>query len=157
MVHQITLDMDKECSCGVKGVTESGRCLHCTAAKIIEILMDGDKGYTKPDTERLMTKLSDAESEAYGKELASVIVDKGKLECARANINKQIKPLVERLDELAPIVDAGEEMREIECRWYYDFANKERFLVRLDTMELVKSDIIPLHELQQSLELQRGE
>lgn len=157
MKHEITIDMDKHCSCGTLGVTESGLCLACAADNIIRLLvLDSGKGATKQDTRSLVAKLSPAESESYGKELAEVIVAKGALECEKAVIGKRIKPLVERLEELAPIVKSGEEVREVECRWYYDFPNRVRHLIRLDTMELVESDGIPAHEHQQSFDLAHG-
>ena len=152
MIHKITLDMDKHCrECGAEGVTESNLCLRCTADNILARIDAGNN--TRDESRRLMVNLSAHEIEEYGKELATVIIDKGKLEAERAVLNKKIKPMVERLEELAPIVDQGREERDVECRWYYDYPNGERFLVRTDTMELVESDVIPEWERQQRLAL----
>ena len=152
MIHRITIDMDKFCrTCGREGATDNDLCLVCSADKAIAALSDAAS--TKKDTRHLPVKLSSHEIEEYGKELALVIVNKGKLEAEKAVLSKKIKPLVERLEELAPVVDSGEEGRDVACRWYYDWPSGERFLVREDTLELVETDVIPEWEKQQKLNL----
>jgi len=34
MVHEIYIDMDKECFCGNKGICENGYCIKCNAEKL---------------------------------------------------------------------------------------------------------------------------
>ena len=152
MIHNLKIDMEKECrACGMEGATDSDLCLRCSADKLMAKI--GGDTYTRKDTRTLPVQLTAHEIEEYGKELAAVIVGKGKLEAQKAVLSKAIKPLVERLEELAPVVDSGKEDRDVACRWYYDWANRERFLIRSDTLELVATDIIPEGELQQRLDL----
>lgn len=152
MIHRITIDMDKECiECGREGATSFGNlCLGCATDKALAGI-DRFGSDVRKDTRRLDVILTSQEIEEYGKELAEVIVQKGGLEVERAALNKAIKPLTERLEALAPIVKEGKEEREVECRWFYNWASGERYLVRVDTMELCETDVIPEWEKQQRL------
>ncbi|MDT8419370.1 MAG: hypothetical protein RQ754_02975 [Desulfuromonadales bacterium] len=154
MIHRLSIDMEKECIvCGREGATSFGElCLYCATEKALEGI-DRTKDYRK-DSKYLPVQLTPTEIEEYGKELADVIVAKGELECERAAINKKIKPLVERLDTLAPIVKSGEEERDVECRWYYNWPSGERYLIRMDTAVLVETDVIPEWERQQELSIE---
>jgi len=106
-------------------------------------------------TRYLPVKITLRESEAYGKELAACLVEKGKLEEKRKEINAAIKPYSERAECLSKIVDSGEEQRSVECQWDYNWAAGTRTLFRQDTGEEVDHDIIPEHERQQRLELEK--
>lgn len=150
MIHKLTIDMEKHCTeCGADGATDNGLCLRCSADKALANIEKGS--YTRDDTRHLPVVLTPHEVEEYGKQLAAVIIEKGKLEAERSVLNKKIKPLVERLDELAPVVDSGIEGRDVGCRWFYDWPNRERFLVRIDTLGLVETDVILEHERQDRL------
>jgi hypothetical protein len=155
MIHKLTIDTDKFCrECGAEGATDNNLCLRCSADKALANI--NKSGYTQQDSRHLPVVLTPHEVEEYGKELATVIISKGKLEAERSVLNRKIKPLVERLEDLAPIVDSGIEGRDVECRWYYDWASGERFLIRLDTRELVETDTIPEWERQNRLDFEGG-
>lgn len=150
----IEIDMEKYClKCGCPGCNEDHICMFCLATQIIKSLPDGKKNYSREDVRPLIVELTDDEVESYGRELGKLIVNKGKLESERAVLAKKMKPMTERLEELAPIVDSGEEVRDVECRWYYDFSTRTKYLIRLDTMKLIDQDIIPDHEFQAGLDL----
>ena len=150
MSNVLNIDLDKECShCHELGASKvHGLCLACSYAFLVGNSEYEPKGN---DKRRLPVNLTADEVKAYGEELATTIIAKGKLEAERAVLNKKIKPLVERLDELAPIVDSGIEERDIECRWYYQWETGERYLVRHDTREVVEVDTIQEWERQQRM------
>lgn len=150
MGKKVTVEMERWCDCGREGVMENGLCPRCAASKLLKTFEFAD---TLPETRMLEVPLNAHELEEYGKQLASIIIDKGKLEAEKAVISKRIKPLVERLEMLAPVIDSGLEERTVDCTWYYDWDANERILVRNDCSEVVEFDTIPDYMRQQRLDV----
>lgn len=154
MAKKLTLTMEEFCiECGIEGVLENKLCPVCAGRKLLTTF--GNTPYNSVHRQ-CEVNLTPHEVEEYGKQLAAVIMEKGKLEAEKAVLSKRIKPLVERLEEIAPIIDSGKEKREVECLWYYDWDKNERILVRGDNCELLEVDVIPEAERQQHLELAGG-
>ena len=103
------------------------------------------------ETRKLMVRLTDTEIETRGRELATCLVNKGKLEERKKELNAVIKPLVERAVELSETIERGEEIRTVDCQWEYHWEHGTRVLYRPDTGEEIESDVIPEHEKQQRL------
>ena len=103
------------------------------------------------ETRKLTVQLTDLEVENYGRELASCLVKIETLNEQRKAITQTIDPLKKRSTVLSQTIEDGNEIRDIECSWQYDWSRSERSLYRLDTGEIVETDIIPEHEKQQHL------
>ena len=54
-------------------------------------------------------------------------------------------------------ISTGKECRIVECEVKYDFQEKTRTWVRLDTGEIAKQDIIPEEDIQEEIDLQAKE
>jgi hypothetical protein len=105
----------------------------------------------KTCTRKLYCELTTDELVARGNELAQELTGIVKLELGRARLNAKIKPKKERVEELAVIIDAKKEERDVKCNWYYDYERGQKTLHREDTFELLEDDIIREHERQQHL------
>lgn len=80
------------------------------------------------ETRTVAVELTPRELEDYSNELASILVQKSNLEMERKKLNAQIKPLVERTNYLAAVIDSRKEMKEVECRWSYFWEEGEKVL-----------------------------
>ncbi len=103
---------------------------------------------SQKETRILPCKLDGMEIEDRGRELAAVLIEKEKLEEQRKEINEQIKPKTARIKELAAAIESESEEREVSCEWRNDWDADERNLIRLDTGEIIETDVIPEYERQ---------
>ena len=155
----MNLNNVEECSeCGEPG-TIFGQdvcptCLQNEVAKDVELklagYMAGDDGFDKT----LSVVLTEHEVMSYGQEQSRLILDKGQLDVQKSTITKKIKPMVERIEELAPIIDEGTEERPVLCKWVFQWEKKRKVVVRQDTGEIVGVEKIRPEETQQHLDLQ---
>lgn len=91
----------------------------------------------------LEVELKGQELEDYSKELASLLIEKRQLEAQRSRLTKDIKPINERIEEIAPLVYSGKEKRPVTCTWHYDWTAGSRKLTRSDTFEVLDEGPIP--------------
>lgn len=94
-------------------------------------------------TRKLVVKLSESELAERGEEMAVETMKKLRLEFQRSAINRAIKPHKERSEELAAVIEAGEEERSVLCYWSYDWRMNLRYLYRSDTGEQIDTELIP--------------
>jgi hypothetical protein len=105
----------------------------------------------KTCTRKLYCELTTDELVTRGNELAQELTGIVKLELGRARLNAKIKPKKERVEELAVIIDAKKEERDVKCTWHYDYERGQKTLRRDDTYEALDDDIIQEYERQQHL------
>lgn len=99
-------------------------------------------------TRTLPVKLTNSEIQMYGEEQASLLIQIGKLDDQRKQINDAIKPRRERVDKLAKIIDSKQEERQVDCLWVYSWETGVKRLIRRDTQEIVESRKIEAEENQ---------
>lgn len=85
----------------------------------------------------LTVKLTEPELLKRGDEMANCELEIEQFKVDRADVNDRIKVAVKRRAELAHVIEAGEEDREVKCEWVEDFQKNCFRLVRLDTSESV--------------------
>lgn len=105
----------------------------------------------KTCTKKLYCELTTEELVLRGNELAQELTGIVKLELGRARLNAKIKPKKERVEELAVIIDAKKEERDVKCTWHFDYDYGRKVLRRDDTYEQLDEDIIQEYERQQHL------
>jgi hypothetical protein len=88
-------------------------------------------------------ELTEAELIERGEEMSKCVMNVVSLKIERSGLNKKIKPLEIRTEELAGIIESGIEHRDIECVWQYDWRTNLRHLIRTDTGEVIDTSIIP--------------
>lgn len=107
---------------------------------------------TIKEIRQLMVKLTDDEIVKYSKELAKHSQDVVMLEDAKADAAKKYAAQIQTekciIKELSRKVEKGEEEREIECQWEYDFKEGFKRLFRNDTGEIVLKERIKDEERQ---------
>ena len=94
----------------------------------------------------------------YAKDLADVTKKKMRMEDQKRSFTKQIGAELEacsaQINLLSDKVSTGKEYRDIECAIEYDWERKEKAIVRIDTGDVVSTDIIKEDELQEHLNLE---
>jgi DNA segregation ATPase FtsK/SpoIIIE-like protein len=144
--------------CGQIGtIDKTGLCPDCLLAQV-ELDMQGDTA-TQDDrefTERLVVELTDDEIIAYADELTDLIVERGKIEAERSVLNKKMKPMTDRVEELAPIIHDKKEERPVDCSLIYQWDRHQKIKIRNDTDEIIMVQEIPDFERQQHLDLDKS-
>lgn len=101
--------------------------------------------------------LTDSELKEYSKILAVAVREKTKLEADLKTYQTQKKAEIESRNGIIALmsekVSSGKEYREVKCSVVYDWDRKEKFYIRQDTGEEIRSDIITERELQEEAEL----
>lgn len=104
----------------------------------------------------LQVKLTDQEVLHYGNQLANSLNKKGELENTLANFKTDMKAQITKAESEISMfrtrVHSRKEYRDVECKIIYDWKNKTKVWVRLDTGEEAKSDIIPESEYQEKMD-----
>jgi hypothetical protein len=97
-------------------------------------------------------KLTDKEIKEYGQLQASLLVEVEELEKQKKELAKEITPKKKRIKELAPIIDSGSEMRDVECEWVYHWDDGVKQARRLDNKQWSGARVpIEEHERQETL------
>lgn len=103
----------------------------------------------------LEVKLTEQEILGKSRELAKAQLDIKEKELQLKSVQDDFKDKISALESeigiLSRAIANGSEYRDIECRWEYDWPGGTKTLVRLDTMEDVKKDVITQQERQQKL------
>jgi hypothetical protein len=110
----------------------------------------------------LTCDLTDKERREYGINLATTLADYEALETEKKqnadHYKDRLAGLQAHADELARKVRDGKEWRDVECRVYYGQPDKEhKQTVRLDTMEVVKTERMTEVDLQLVMPLEEEE
>ena len=109
------------------------------------------------DSMTLPCILTDEEKAKYSADLAQAVSDKkkheGEMERFKSQNKAQITSCETTIDLCAELVNTGREYRSVECSIEYDFDNKTKKWIRIDTGEEVKHDIITESELQEEAQL----
>jgi hypothetical protein len=110
------------------------------------------------DTMTLACVLTDAERLTYSLQMAEALqsleeTEKRKKEYT-AQINADIEKFEARSHEIGHKLTSGKEFRTVECKIEYDFEEKTRRWIRLDTFEEAHQDIIPEEMYQEEMALQ---
>lgn len=110
-------------------------------------------------TRTLPCKLTDEEQRQRGIQLAEreieyeqVLAEKKTSSDAYSATAKSLRT---RITDLTAAVNDKQEDREIEVVWEFHYANKEKYLVRQDTMESIEKRTLTADELQMTLGPQR--
>ncbi len=115
------------------------------------------KNKTQVETQHLECILTDTEKLIYSKELSEKISNKSRTEDNLKSFSSQAKAEIAgfdaRINLLAEKLNTGKEYRPIQVEVMWNYTKGEKTWVRLDTKQIIKTDIIPTDELQQELEL----
>ncbi|MCK5236445.1 MAG: hypothetical protein KAR06_05600 [Deltaproteobacteria bacterium] len=105
----------------------------------------------------LPVKLTQEEVLHYSKELAKETQDLEEIEKRKkdvmADFGSQILKHKSEVGVLSRKISTGEEYRDIECEWNFDWKDGRKRLYRTDTGELLQTDKISDYERQQKLDL----
>lgn len=97
--------------------------------------------------------LTDAEAKTYSGELARLTQSQAELEDRKKEITSDFKSRIDaciaKTRVIARKVSSGKEMRDVEVRWDFDFAANCKYLVRLDTYQVI--DTKPLNDKERQL------
>jgi hypothetical protein len=111
--------------------------------------MPGPQSFKKA----LPCRLSDSEVLAKGEALAAARLLIEELKAQRKVINDRISAQQDEVLELATLIDARAEERDVPCKWVDDFAHKVRKLIRQDTGEEVETQVMTAADLQADMDL----
>jgi len=116
---------------------------------------------TKKVTRNLFCKLTDEEVLAYSRSVASKLGEKDREDKHKKRAAKEFDSRIANLEsevvDLIEKVNTGEEMREVECEWRYEWTSNTKVLVRLDTGEEIDKRPIEADERQATLPEEKGE
>lgn len=124
--------------------------------------MDKKKDITEEKTTKQLTcKLPNDEYMEKARKLANLEQDKEALELEKkesnADFNARTKKIEADIGVLTRVVSSGEEHREVDCLWKFNWPVGEKVLVRLDTGEVVRTESIRESERQQRLTFKKRE
>lgn len=106
----------------------------------------------------LPVQLNQDELMEKGRELAKLQQDKVAQEeqakSAAATFKDRVQSAQTSINMLSRDISNGYEYRQVECRWEYDWVGSKKVLVRQDTFETVKTELITQSDRQESLEAQ---
>jgi len=102
-------------------------------------------------TKQLLCSLDENDILERGKELANVQLEKDRLEENVKAMKGRIKSAEFDIGRLSRAVKDGEEERDINCRWQFDFGLGVKRLLREDTGEIVEESDLTADERQQSM------
>lgn len=106
----------------------------------------------------LVCILTDAELAAKALMLSESRIATRPLIAQRKRINDEIKGLEEQIDILSDTIHSGQESREIECKYIYDWQQGVRWMIRTDTGAAIEpTELIPAKDKQMWLDLQKCE
>lgn len=109
----------------------------------------------KEEIRQLRVRLTENEVMNYSRELAKQSQDLEQIKKDKADITKkyasQIATAEAQIAVLSRKISTGEEDRDVECWWDYDYQAGKKTLVRGDTGEVVATAIITGEERQKSL------
>lgn len=90
-------------------------------------------------------KLTKEEIAEHGDALAKANIDLEQVEKELANVKKQYAAKTTALESAVSshsmFITTKKEWRDVECQWQFDFKNGAKDLVRLDTGEILESQI----------------
>ncbi len=90
-------------------------------------------------------------------QMAQAVMDRDKWQDALKTAQTQIKSEIARAEELvsqtANKLNAGFEMRNIDCKAVYDFDSNTVTITRLDNQEIARTRVMTAEERQEELEL----
>lgn len=81
--------------------------------------------------------LTNKQIQAYGEELAGLLVELDGFEKDKKVISDQMKPRKKRIVELTPFIDTGIEHKSVQCVWDYNWPEGVKNLRRMDNDEIV--------------------
>ncbi len=99
----------------------------------------------------LSCKLNSEELHEKSKDLAFQNEEKLRLKFEAGEINAKAKKAEQAVNKLSRIVDTGEELRAIECKWKFNYTGNEKGLVRQDTFETIETRSLMNEDRQQNL------
>jgi hypothetical protein len=111
---------------------------------------DDERGQ-KTVTRKLMCKLTEQERAAKGVEMGRTVVEIEQIETRVSEINADKRKKKGHLNQLGHVLDAGEELREIECEREPDFAAQVFLIKRIDTGEVIDRQTMGKDDLQTPL------
>lgn len=119
--------------------------------------MKEDKIELKDCTEYLVCVLTDRELIDKAKELSKANEDLADVESRKkdimADFTAQQKKHEANISVLSRVVSSGKEYREIKCQWEYNYTKMLKTLIRLDTMDTVKSAMLNQSDCQGKIAL----
>lgn len=118
----------------------------------LKLVANEPKIEEKTETHLLPVKLTESEIISYSVEIAKGIQTLEELQDEKKEVTKEyndeLKNLQKKLSRISRIIKAGQEDREVKCRWDYLWEMDMKRLVRTDTGEVIRTDTIKDHERQ---------
>lgn len=109
-------------------------------------------------TRNLNCDLTEEEVSTYSNELARITTEQEGLEDEKKSVMSGYKDKIDRcvldMRTLARKIQTRKEMRDVECRWTFDFSKARATLKRIDTLEIIEERAMTAEELQ--IELPTG-
>ena len=119
----------------------------------------GKEKITKGELElkSLKVELTEAEILAYSRQLAKANQDEVQIEARLKEVKDDFKhqssKVIAEIGMLSSRINSGEEYREVECRWEYNWHKGEKRLIREDTGEVIGEQVITDYERQEQIKL----
>lgn len=105
------------------------------------------------ETVNCVVVLTDQEQIAKGRELADLLGENEILKAEKTAVGARIKSNQARIEELRTAVEFGRILKDVECKRFADYAEKESILIRMDTGEEVGRRPLTHDERQQEFQL----
>lgn len=109
----------------------------------------------EPCVEKLKCLLTREEREEYSQTMAQSIEDMGRVELEKKQTVKaydsDIAAIDRKIHDLAQKVKDGYEMRDVNCEIRYDYENKIKIYIRIDTGDEYRRAVMSLYEHQMPL------
>lgn len=103
--------------------------------------------------------LTSEQTRTYSGELARLTQSQAELEDKKkevtADYKAKIDACISQSRVIARKVSSGKEMRDVECRWDYIWNENIKYLIRLDTFEIIDSKVITEDEKQRHFEFEK--
>ncbi len=110
------------------------------------------------ETKHLPVKLKQDEVMDYGRDLAKASQDLRETQERKKDVTSDFKAQEAKceaeISQLSRKISTGEEYRDIECTWAYDWEGGTKTLSRDDTGEVVQRVAISEYERQQRLDIE---
>lgn len=116
--------------------------------------------FSEPFKKDLPCELTEVEILDYSRTLARLTQDLEQMETrkksAMAQFNDDIARIKSELSSIARKIGNGEEMRQVECQWAYTWALGIKRLLRQDTKEVIRQELVTQEDRQKRLPLEPG-
>jgi hypothetical protein len=111
----------------------------------------------EPVTRELVCQLNDTEVLERGEQMAACELRAQEIKNERKRVNAALREQTDKREQLAAVIEARKETREVVCRWEPDWKRKVWLLRRSDTKDALEERAMSEADLQQRLPLAKAE